>query len=119
MRLARIGTTIVAIIAITLLAGSPAMADPPPTNPNGSVFTFDCTRGSETQTFQAVSILQNNALAAQLVDGHGVIITVHAEVNGQVVFDIPGQSGRSDLWSCTIAEFPPGVVVEALVTPRG
>ena len=117
MKLARIGT-VVAILSVALLAGTPAMADPPPTNPNASILTFTCSRGSETQTFPAVTISQNNALAAQLVDGTGVIIDVHAEFNGQVVFDIPGQSGRSDLWTCTIAEFPPGVVVKAIVTPR-
>ena len=106
MKLARIGI-VVAIVAVALLAGTPAMADPPPNNPNASILTFSCNRGSEAKTFPTVTISQNNGLASQLVDGTGMIVTVHAEFNGQVVFDIPGQSGRSDLWSCTIAEFPP------------
>jgi hypothetical protein len=116
MRLLRIGT-LLAIVALPLLAGAPAMADPPPTNPNMIVLTYDCVRGSETLAFQAASISQNQALALQLLDGTGVVHTVHAVVNGQVVFDIPGQSGRPDLWSCTIAEVP-GVVVDVFVNPR-
>ncbi len=106
-----------AVVAVTLLGSVPAMADPPPSNPNASFYSFDCSRGSETMTFQAVSILQNAALALQRSDGNGVAVFMHVEVNGQVVFDIPGQAGRSDLWSCTIAEAP-GAVVVALLTPR-
>ena len=107
-----------AIVAVTLLASAPAIADPPPSsNPNTSVFTFDCSRGSATRTFQAIAILQSASIAGQLLDGHGVIVFTHIEFNGQVVFDVPGQAGRSDLWSCTIAEAP-GAVVVALLTPR-
>jgi hypothetical protein len=117
MRLVRPGI-LTAIIAVTLLASVPAMADPPPShNPNTSVFTFDCSRGSETRGFQAIAILQSASIAGQLLDGKGVIVFVHIEFNGQVVFDVPGQSGRSDLWSCTIAEAP-GAVVVVLLTPR-
>lgn len=116
MRLARIGT-MVAIMSVTLLASAPAMADPPPTNPNRIVFSFDCSRGSESETFQGVSILQNQAIALQRSDGHGVFVYAHVEVDGQVVFDIPGLAGRSDLWTCTIAGVP-GVVFEGLLTPR-
>ena len=116
MRLARIGTILV-IVAVPLLASAPAMADPPPVNPNTSVFTFDCSRGSETQTFQAVGILQSAQIAGQRLDGHGVIVFTHIEINGQVVFDIPGQAGRSDLWSCAIVEVP-GASSDALLTPR-
>jgi hypothetical protein len=117
--LAVIRTGIVsAIVAVTLLAGVPAMADPPPShNPNTSVWTFDCSRGSETRTFQAIAILQSASIAGQRLDGTGVVIFMHVEVNGQVVYDIPGQAGRSDLWSCTIAELP-GVVADMLLTPR-
>ena len=106
-----------AIVAVTLLASVPAMADPPPSNPNTNVFTFDCRRGSEARTFQAVGILQNAAVAGQLLDGHGVIVFTHIEFDGQVVFDAPGQAGRPDLWSCTIAEAP-GASVVAKLTPR-
>jgi hypothetical protein len=116
MRLLRMGTFL-AIVAVPLLAGAPAMADPPPTNPNMIVLTFDCVRGSETIALQGATISQNQALALQLLDGTGVVHIVHAVFNGQVVFDIPGQSGRPDLWSCTIAEAP-GVTVNAFLTPR-
>ena len=116
MRLLRLGI-ILAIVAVPLLASSPAMADPPSTNPNISIFTFDCSRGSETQTFQAIAILQSASIAGQRLDGTGVAIFMHVEVNGQVVYDVPGQAGRSDLWSCTIAELP-GVVADMLLTPR-
>jgi hypothetical protein len=111
--------SILAILAIPLLPGVPAMADPPSTNPNMIVWHYACNRGSETLAFQAGSISQNQALALQLLDGTAVVHNVHAELlNGQVVFDIPGQSGRPDLWSCTIAEVP-GVVVDVFLTPRG
>jgi hypothetical protein len=116
MRLLRLGT-ILAIVAVPLLAGAPAMADPPPNNPNTSIFTFDCSRGSETQIFQAIGILQSAQIAGQRLDGHGVIVFSHIEVNGQVVFDVPGQAGRPDLWSCTISEAS-GVIVNAFLTPR-
>ncbi len=116
MKLLRTGI-LSAIVAVTLLASAPAMADPPPSNPNANVLTFDCSRGSERQIFQAVGILQNLAVVGQRLDGTGVIVFRHIEVDGQVIFDVPGQAGRSDLWSCTIAEAP-GVVVVALLTPR-
>ena len=116
MKLVRIGT-VVAVFAVALLAGTPAMADPPPTNPNTSILTFGCSRGSETQAFQAVAILQSASIAGHRLDGHGTIVFKRIVVNGQVVFDAPGQAGRSDLWSCTIAEFP-GTIVDALLTPR-
>ena len=107
------------ILVIPVLVGVPAMADPPSTNPNMIVWNYDCDRGSETLAFQAATISQNQALALQLLDGTAVVHTVHAELsNGQVVFDIPGQSGRPDLWSCEIAEVP-GVVVDVFLTPRG
>jgi hypothetical protein len=105
------------VVAVTLLASVPAMADPPPSNPNTNVFTFDCSRGSEARTFQAVGILQNAAIVGQLLDGHGTIVFTHLEFDGQVLFDMPGQAGRSDLWSCTIAELP-GAELTALLTPR-
>lgn len=107
-----------AIVAVMLVASVPAMADPPPANPNGSVLTFECSRGSETLTFEAVGILQSLSVAGQRLVGTGVIVFTHLEVDGQVVFDVPGQSGRSDLWSCSIVEIP-GATVQALLTPRG
>jgi hypothetical protein len=106
-------------LALAVTSASPAMADPPSTNENMIVWNYDCVRGSETLAFQAASISQNQALALQLLDGTAVVHNVHAELlDGQVVFDIPGQSERPDLWSCTIAEVP-GVVVDVFLTPRG
>ena len=71
-------------------------------NPNAGVFIFHCTRGAETQTFETVSIVQSAAIALQLLDGSGVIMYTHVEVNGQVVYERPGQAGRTDLWTCSI-----------------
>jgi len=116
MKLVRTGI-LSAIVAVALLASVPAMADPPPSNPNANVLTFDCSRGSETRTFQAVGILQSLQVAGQRLDGTGVIVFTHLEIDGQVIFDVPGQAGRSDLWSCTIEEIP-GAVVVVLSTPR-
>jgi hypothetical protein len=116
MRLARIGTT-VAIMFGTLLAGAAAMADPPSTNPNVVVFSVGCSRGLESESFQAVSILQNQAIALQRLDGHGVFVYTHIELDGQVFFDVPGQAGRSDLWTCTIAQYP-GAVFEGRLTSQ-
>ena len=118
MKLLRIGT-LVTIVALPLLAGSPAMADPPPTNPNMNQSAFNCVRGSETLDFQVVSITQNQAIALQVVNSTDVVHIVHVTVNGQVVFDIPGQSGRSDLWSCTASYVGPGVVLDVFLSPRG
>jgi hypothetical protein len=110
---------LIAVVATALTSASPALADPPPEhNPNAGVFTFHCSRGAETQTFETLSIVQSAAIALQLVDGTGVIMYVHVEVNGQVVFDRPGQAGQTDLWTCTI-DGVPGVVAQMFVTPRG
>ena len=117
MRLLRIGA-LVAIVTFLLSAAAPAMADPPSTNPNASPATFICVRGSETLTFQAVGILQSAQIAGQRLDGHGVIVFTRLVVDGQVVFDVPGQAGRSDIWSCTVVENP-SVLLDAFLTPRG
>jgi hypothetical protein len=116
MRLLRIGT-LLAIVALPLLAGAPAMADPPSTNPNVSPLTFTCVQGSETLNFQAMGILQSAQIAGQRLDGHGVIVFTRLVVDGQLFFEVPGQAGRLDLWSCTIAE-DPGVLLDAFLTPR-
>ena len=118
MKLLRIGT-LLAVVALPLLAAAPAMADPPSTNPNMNSSTFDCVRGSETLSFQAVSITQNQAIALQLVNSTDVVHIVHVTVNSQVVFDIPGQSERSDLWSCTASYVGPGVVLDVFLSRRG
>jgi hypothetical protein len=105
------------VIALAVVSASPAMADPPATNKNTSVLTFNCMRGTETTTFQAVGIAQSLQIAGQIPDETAVVVIVRIVVNGQVVFEIPGQVGRPDLWSCTIAEVPGGVG-EVFLTPR-
>jgi hypothetical protein len=110
MRLIR-AISVVAAVSVSLLLGAPALADPPPaSNPNTVIWTFHCSRGAETSSFQAISIQQNAAIALQLLDGTGVVVFTHVEVNGQVVYDIPGQADRSDLWTCTVDQLGPGVV---------
>jgi hypothetical protein len=105
-------------MTVVLLTTTPAMADPSPTtNPNTSAFTLSCIRATETESFQTVTITQNLAVASQRLDGQGVVIFTHIEFDGQVFFDIPGQAGRSDVWTCTITEVP-GVIVTVLLTPR-
>ena len=105
------------VLAMAVASASPALADPPPTNKNTSVLTFNCTRGTETTAFQAAGIAQSRQLAGQVLGGTAVVVIVRIVVNGQVVFQIPGQVGRPDLWSCTIAEVPGGVG-EVFLTPR-
>jgi hypothetical protein len=106
----------VAALLIAMLA-APASADPPSTNKNTSVLTFDCTRGFESTSFQAIAIAQSLSVSGHLLDGTGTIVFVHIELGGQVIFDVPGQAGRSDLWTCTIREVP-GALVQAILTPR-
>ena len=57
-------------------------------------------------------------ISGHVVDGRGTQIFTHVEVNGQVVYDTPGQSHRSDLWTCTIDELT-GVIAQVALTPRG
>jgi hypothetical protein len=117
MKLARIVAAVVISVSLTSIA--PALADPPPThNPNTSIWTFHCSRGVETLSFQSIGIVQSAQISGQIVDGGGTQIFTHVEVNGQVVYDIPGQADRSDLWTCTIEELT-GVVAQVVVTPRG
>jgi len=111
-------TCLATFVCAALLAG-PASADPPSTNKNAQVLSFDCTRGAETISFQAVGILQSNQISGLLLDGTGVVVIVHIEgANGQVFFDVPGQADRPDLWTCTVREFPGGLA-KVFLTPRG
>ena len=105
------------VLAMAVASTSPALADPPPANKNASVLTFNCARGTETTSFQAVGIAQSRQLAGQVLDSTAVVVIVRIFVDGQVVFEIPGQVGRPDLWTCSIAEVPGGVG-EVFLTPR-
>ena len=113
LRLVRLAT--LATLVCAVLAASPAGADPG--NKNANVLTFDCMRGSEMTSFQAVGILQSAQIVGQLLDGTGVVVIVHIEIGGQVIFDVPGQAGRSDLWTCSVEEIP-GSVSNVFLTPR-
>jgi hypothetical protein len=117
LKLARI----VAVVAMSVSFSSiaPALADPSPAhNPNTSIWTFHCSRGAETLSFQSIAIAQSASISGHVVDGRGTQIFTHVEVNGQVVYDTPGQSHRSDLWTCTIDELT-GVIAQVALTPRG
>ena len=116
MRLLRTGV-LLAVVTLLLSGAAPALADPPLTNPNANPLTFICVRGSETVTFQAVGILQSATIAGQRLDGTGVIVFTRLVVDGEVIFEVPGQAGRSDIWSCTVAE-DPSVLLDAFLTPR-
>jgi hypothetical protein len=70
-----------------------ATAEPDPDkNKNAAIVTVTCGEN----TFDAVTIRQNAALALQLVDGSGVLVMVHITVvdntTGEVLFEfgIPG-----------------------------
>ena len=117
MKLARIVAVVVLSVSFSSIA--PALADPPPThNPNTQLDTFHCSRGAETLSFQTISIAHSASISGHVVDGGGVLVFTHVEVNGQVVYDTPGQANRSDLWTCTIEGFS-GVVAQVFLTPRG
>jgi len=105
------------VLAMAVASATPALADPPPTNKNTSVLSFNCARGTETTSFQAAGIAQSRQLAGQILDSTAVVVIARIFVDGQVVFEIPGQVGRPDLWTCTIAEVPGGVR-EVFLTPR-
>ena len=117
MKLARI--VAVAVVSVCLLSSAPALADPPPThNRNTVIWTFHCSRGADTLSFEAIGISQSAQIALQLLDRNGVVVFTHVEVNGQVAYDVPGQAHRSDLWTCTIEGFT-GVIAQVFLTPRG
>lgn len=117
MKLARF--VVVIVLSVSLSSVAPALADPPPTNnKNTSTFAFHCSRGPETLSFQAIAIAQSASISGHVVDGRGTVTLTHIEVNGQVVYDRPGQANRTDLWTCTIDDLA-GVVVQVFLTPRG
>ena len=108
---------LILLMAFAVLSANPAFADPPATNKNNSVFTFSCARGSETAGFQAVAIAQSQSISGHLLDGTATVHFVRIVVDGQVIFEVPAQVDRPDVWSCTIAEVPGGAVL-VFVTPR-
>jgi hypothetical protein len=81
------------------------MADPEPdTNKNAVIITFTCGEDA----VDVVTILQNAALAVQLVDGSGVLVMVHItlvdKTTGDVLleFDVPGfDRNKQETTTCT------------------
>ena len=69
------------VLAMAVASTSPALADPPPTNKNTSVLTFNCARGTETTTFQAAGIAQSRQLAGQVLDSTAVVVIVRIFVD--------------------------------------
>ena len=114
----RLFVLVLASIALMLTIPHEAIADPPATNKNADPLTFLCTRGTDAIQFQAVGIRQSAQIAGQVLTDHSVIVFVRLIVNGQVIFEVPGQAGRTDLWSCAVLSNP-GVFVDAFITPPG
>lgn len=114
----RLFVLVLASIALMLTIPHEAIADPPATNKNADPATFLCTRGTEVIQFQAVGIRQSAQIAGQVLTDNSVIVFVRLIVNGQVIFEVPSQAGRADLWSCAVLSNP-GVFVDAFITPRG
>jgi hypothetical protein len=93
---------LVALLATALTSASPALADPPlDRNSNAEVVTFHCTRGAENANLRDSQHCAKRRDRPPARGWAGVIMFVHVEVNGEVVYDRPGQAGRSDLWTCT------------------
>jgi hypothetical protein len=113
----RVFLLVLASIALMLTIPHEAIADPPATNKNTDPFTFLCTRGTEVIQFQAIGIRQSAQIAGQVLTDTSVIVFVRLVVDGQVIFDVQGQAGRADLWSCAVPS-DPGVFVDAFITPR-
>ena len=78
---------------------------------------FSVRGGTEVIQFQAVGIRQSAQIAGQVLTDNSVIVFVRLIVNGQVIFEVPGQAGRADLWSCAVLSNP-GVFVDAFITPH-
>jgi hypothetical protein len=106
-----------ASVALMLTVPHAAMADPPATNKNVDSLTFLCTRGTDVIQFQAIGIRQSAQIAGQVLTDNSVIVFVRLIDAGQVIFEVPGQAGRADLWSCAVLSIP-GVFVDAFITPR-
>jgi hypothetical protein len=83
----RLTAVVLCALAVGGFGVQAAMADPDPTNnKNAVILTFTCGEDE----VEVVTILQNAASAAQLVDGSGVLVLVHVTVvdttTGEVLF---------------------------------
>jgi hypothetical protein len=106
----------VAVVAFLVFA-SQASAAPPQNSPQAQTLDLTCDGGV---AFTVVTIEQNAAVAAQVVagvDARAFLLT-QAEVDGEVVFSIPGPANadKTAVTGCTSPTFP-GVVVGGFLVP--
>jgi len=105
-----------ALLALLVFAPQSAAA-PPQDSPQAQTLRITCTGGV---AFTVVTIEQNSAVAAQVVAGVNakVFLLTRAEVDGEVIFDIPGpaRAGKTSVTGCTSPTFP-GVVVAGFLVP--
>jgi hypothetical protein len=103
--LKRFLAVVLCALVVMAVGAHAAVADPDPEkNKNAVIITFTC--GDEE--IQTANIGHNLALAVQLVDGTGVLITVHItaidKTTGEVlfVFDVPGfDHNKQETTTCT------------------
>jgi hypothetical protein len=105
-----------AVLAL-LVSASHASGAPPQDSPQAQTLELTCDGGV---AFTVVTIEQNAAVAAQVVAGVDarVFLLTQAEVDGEVVFSIPGPANadKTAVTGCTSPTFP-GVVVGGFLVP--
>ena len=106
----------VAVLAL-LVSASHASGAPPPNSPQAQTLELTCDGGV---AFTVVTIEQNAAVGAQVVAGVDarVFLLTQAEVDGEVVFSIPGpaKAEKTPVTGRTSPTFP-GVVVGGFLVP--
>jgi hypothetical protein len=118
----RLTAVVLCALAFGGLGAQAAMADPnPDTNKNAVIVTFTCGEDA----VEVVTILQNAALAVQLVDGSGVLVLVHVtlvdKTTGDVLFefDVPGfDHNKQETTTCTATNplFPNALQIMEVVS---
>jgi hypothetical protein len=105
-----------AVLAL-LVSASHASGAPPQSSPQAQTLELTCDGGV---AFTVVTIEQNAAVAAQVVAGVDarVFLLTQAEVDGEVVFSIPGPANadKTAVTGCTSLTFP-AVVVGGFLVP--
>jgi hypothetical protein len=103
---------------ITALATAAPAAAAPVKSPEAEFDVFTCAGGIQ---FTLVTIAQNQATAVQILSGTGAGGVFHltrvSAPDGTVVFNIPGQTDKTEAISCTDLTFP-GYSAEGFFTPR-
>ena len=101
----RLTAVLLCALALGGLGAQTVLADPDPDkNKNAVIITMTCGQ----ETVEVATIVQNAALAAQLVDGSGVIVmkslTVVDKNTGEVLFEfsVPGfDHNEQETTTCT------------------